>query len=74
MSRRKLQWQKIVRQAGGNLDKVIPRNSRAKGEWLTKCEPIQGKSYVPSLGEGQDNQCSVGMTPDKEKKIRSWLK
>lgn len=73
MSQRKRQWIKIVRQAGGNLEKIMPRNVKGSGTWLTKAD-IEGKLLTPSPGTGAGRQVTVGMTPEKERKIRAWIK
>jgi hypothetical protein len=61
MSRRKRLWRRKVRQAHGNLEKLLPR-SRIVGEgrWLK--------------GQPGTKPCTLPITERKEELVREWTK
>lgn len=69
MSRRKRQFQKVIRQAG-DVSKIIPGGANGKGEYLTKVV-IEGK--LPFRAEF-GTRCSEPMTAEKQSKVRGWAK
>lgn len=68
MSRRSKHWKKILRQAGGNVDKVLPQRSLGEGVWLTKGTGEGGVEVKPGTGKG--NVCSESVGSRKEQLIR----
>lgn len=70
MSRRKLHWKNAVRQAG-DVEKVIPKETKGRGEWLTQSEP-EGRSWANPGNKGSN--VTASMSNRKEKLVRQWAK
>jgi hypothetical protein len=71
MSRRKVQWKRQVRQAGG-IDKVLPVQTKGAGVWLTKVDfELPNR---PSEGTGRGKTCTLPISSRKEQLVRQWTK
>lgn len=65
MSRRSLLWRRKLAQAGGNLDKIIPRSSKGEGR-MRRFDPVKGIKTDP---KHTNKVCTWAMTQEK----LNWL-
>jgi hypothetical protein len=74
MSKFKVLMKEKIRQAGGkdNIDKILPKNVKGEGVWLTKGASVS--ENPPKPGQGKGNQVSLPMSAEKEQMVRSLVK
>ena len=73
MSRRSVRWKRVIAQAGGEVNKVLPRNTTGHGEYLVGMAEVLsalGNSHPPKRGQGKGTPCSADMSPEKEARVR----
>jgi hypothetical protein len=75
MSRRKVLVRRKIAQAGGDVNKVIPRPAKAEGVWLTG-NLAEGVSLPnpPKKGQGKGNTVTEAIGSRKEALWRNWAK
>jgi hypothetical protein len=74
MSRRKVNFMNKFRQAGQDVNKIIPTGAVGSGLWLTKAEIPGREMDTPRPGDHKGKRVTEPVGTRKEALLRKWGK